>query len=145
MPHWCTCGNFTLGPWAKCDWCTHRMCWINSSSAKSDVGFPNWSPNFEPSPRFPQTISETYSHSSTTVRGVQWCDRIVLTLQQLVQSFNVIHCTCFFHVGPLDFNCVTGFLNCFNDFKNILNCLIPWDIDYTQACTTPMTRLSHSE
>jgi len=46
-----------------------------------------------------------------------------------------------FCVGPLDFNHLDSFLNCSIHFKNILNYWIPWDIDYTQACTAPITKI----
>jgi len=58
----------------------------------------------------------------------------------LVISVNLLH---WFHIGPLDFDLFDSVLNCFIDFKDILNYLIPWDIDYTQACTTPITKLRH--
>jgi len=51
-----------------------------------------------------------------------------------------MYLTCFFHVGHLDSSCFDGLLNCSIDSKNILNYLIPWDIDYTQASTTPITK-----
>ena len=62
-------------------------------------------------------------------------------ISKRVWSFKLIYWTCFFHVGPQDFNCFDGFLNCSIDFNNILNYLIPWYIDYTQACTTPITKI----
>jgi len=55
--------------------------------------------------------------------------------------FKLIHCTGLFHVGPLDLNHFDGSLNCSIDFTYILNYLIPWDIDYTEACTTPITQI----
>jgi hypothetical protein len=58
-----------------------------------------------------------------------------------VQSCKLNYWTCFVHGGHLDFNPFHGFLNCSIDFKNILNCLISWDIDYTQACTTPILKI----
>ena len=48
-----------------------------------------------------------------------------MTFQNCVSSFKLIYCTCFFHVGPLDFNCFDGFLNYSINFKTILNYLIP--------------------
>jgi len=48
-----------------------------------------------------------------------------------------------FRIGQLDFHHFDSFLNCFIDFNNILNYLIPWDIGYTQACTSPRTKLRH--
>jgi len=58
---------------------------------------------------------------------------------QCVQAIKVIYCTCFFQVGALDFNHVDGFLTCSIDLQNILHYFIPWDVDYTQACTTSIT------
>jgi len=48
---------------------------------------------------------------------------------------------CVLNVGSIDYNHVNGFLKCSNDFKNILNYLIPWHIDYTQACIIPITMI----
>jgi hypothetical protein len=50
-----------------------------------------------------------------------------------------------FHVGSLDFTCFKDLLNCFIDFKNILNHLILWDVNYTQVCTTTTTILTRLE
>jgi len=47
----------------------------------------------------------------------------------------------FFYVGPLDMNDFDGFLNFFIDLQNIVNCVISWNINYTQACTTRITVL----
>jgi len=114
---------------------------IPSSSAKSEIGFRKCTPRTDPSPHPPQTFRMTDLQSSTMLRSVQWCDCVVKTFQKLVQSFQLIYCTSFFHVCPLDFNCFNGFLNCSVHFKSILNYSIPWDIDYTQACTTPITKI----
>jgi len=65
-------------------------------------------------------------------------------ISKCVYSSEAIYCTGFCHVGPRDFNCFDGFLNCYIDFKNILNYSIRWDIDYTQACTTPIRKIKTS-
>jgi hypothetical protein len=52
-----------------------------------------------------------------------------------------ISCSCFFHVCPLDFNHFDSFFNYSFDFKNILHSLIPWDIDYTHGCQTPIEKI----
>jgi len=50
-----------------------------------------------------------------------------------------------FQLSPLDNNWVNSFMNCCFHIKTILNYLLPWDIEYTQACRTPITKLWHLE
>jgi len=111
------------------------------TSAKCEIGFRKWTPPTDPSPHAPQIMGATDFQSSTILRSVQWCDHVIVTFQKLVQSFKLIYCTCFFLIGSLHFNQLNSFLNCSMDFRNILNYLIPWDINYTQACTTPITKI----
>jgi hypothetical protein len=54
-------------------------------------------------------------------------------------SLGQIDCTYFFHIGPLDYNRFDSFWNSSIDIRNILNYSIPWDIDYIQSGTTPLT------
>jgi len=113
-----------------------RRSWL-----KGEIGFWKWTPCTNTSPHSPQMIRATYLQSSTMVWSVQWCDRVLTASEKPVQSFKLIYCTCFFDVSPLDYNHFDGFLNCRIDFKDILNYLIAWDIDYTEACTTPITKI----
>jgi len=112
---------------------------------KAKLVFRKWPPRTNTSLRSPQRIQTTCLHSSTMLRGDQWCDLVVTTFQNLVWSFQLVYCRCFFHVSPADFTQFNGFLNCFIDSKNITNYLIPRDIDYTQACTTPISKIRHQE
>jgi len=50
-----------------------------------------------------------------------------------------------FHVRSLDLNRFNSVLKCFIDFQAIVKYVIPPDIDYTQTCTTPITRFRHPE
>jgi len=75
------------------------------------------------------------------LRGIQWCNHVIMTFPKLVQFINWIYCTCFLHVGPVDYNRFDSLLNCCTDLKDIIMCLIPWDNHYTQACPTPVTTI----
>jgi len=110
------------------------------TSAKSKTGFETWTTCTDPSAHSPQIIRATWLQCSTLLQR-EWCDHIITTFQRLGYSFRLIQCTCFFEVGPLDFNHFDSFLNCSIDIKNIPNYSIPWDIDYTQACTTTITKI----
>ena len=110
-------------------------------SVKSEIGFWKWTPHTDPSLHYSQIMWTTYLQCSNILRSVQWCECIVMTFQKLVQSFKPIYCAYFFHICPLDSQCFDSFLNCSIDLKNIVNYLIPWDIDYTQASTTPITKI----
>jgi len=105
----------------------------------------NWFPKMDPMHRStstfftndPSYLFAIFDHASE--RSMMWSRRC--DISQCVYSFKVIYCPCFFQVGHQDFNRFDSFSNCSIDFKNILNYLIPWDIDYTQACTTPNTKI----
>jgi len=47
----------------------------------------------------------------------------------------LIRGTCFFDIGLLDYNHIDGFLTCSIDIKDIINYVIPWDIDYKNEHT----------
>jgi len=113
----------------------------SQSSAKSEIGFRKWTPYPMPSQHSPEIIRPTHLQSSTMPRSVQWWEYVVPTFQKLLSSFQLICCTDLFHVCPLGVNRFDSFLNCSIDNNSILNYLIPWDIDYTQMCTSPITKI----
>jgi len=105
----------------------------------------NWFPKVDPmhwsfstfSINNPSDLFAIFHHASKrSIMSSRGCN-----ISTRVYSFKLIYCTCFFDVVPLDFNPFDRFLNCFIDCKNILKYLICWDIDYTQACTTPITNI----
>jgi hypothetical protein len=53
------------------------------ASAKSEIGFRKCTPRTDPSPHSPQIIPVTYLQSSTMLRWVQSCDRVVATSQNV--------------------------------------------------------------
>jgi len=85
----------------------------------------------------PSDLFAIFHHASK--RSMMWSH--YRDISKHVQSLKLIYCIFFFHIGHLDFNRFDGYLNCSIDFKNILNHLIPWVIDYTEAGTTPIAKI----
>jgi len=114
---------------------------LTKASAKSKIVLPKWIPLTDPSPYSPQIIQASSLQSSTMLQGVQWCDCVVTTFQKLALSWKLSYYSWIIQVDPVDFDCFDDLLNCSIDFTNILNYLIPSDIHYTPACTTPRTKI----
>jgi hypothetical protein len=85
----------------------------------------------------PSDLFTIFHHASRLSMMTFHCHNILIRALSCMLS----HYSWIIEVNSADFDCFDSFLNFSIDFTNILNYLIPWDIDYTQACTTPRTKI----
>jgi hypothetical protein len=111
------------------------------TSTKSESGDWKWIPRPGPPSHSAQQIRVTWFQSAMMLLSVQWCDHVVATTINIYSHFTKIIALVLFMVGSLGYYHFNSFLKDSIDLKHNCKNLIPWDIDNTQACTTPITQI----